>query len=351
MSAASAFVACVWSQCRHRRERGAADRPGCTRPRHRSHGCRSRREREQLPECRAHACPRASAPPCLPTIWAMPGTWSWPGMASSTSTPGAAATTATTAAARGRLSGRAQGHDGHRQGRRDRALRRRRRTRRPRRHRHRDLSRRLYAEINDRIVRYALAGGSIVPTAAAEVIVSGLPLSGDHPMHPFAIDARRRAVRRCRVGDQLLPGANRMLKSPGISRARSSRRAAASGATTPTRRASSSRRRSATPPGSATPTASPSTRAGTDLCDPTRPRSAQRELAEALQAGTGGDAAGGGAAARGAGGDYGWPECYFDEVQRSSCSRPDMAAMAARRSASARRARAGRLIPRSLGAE
>jgi glucose/arabinose dehydrogenase/mono/diheme cytochrome c family protein len=48
----------------------------------------------------------------------------------------------------------------------------------------------LYAEVNDRIVRYALPAGEIAPTGAPEVIVSGLPLTGDHPMHPFAIDAQ-----------------------------------------------------------------------------------------------------------------------------------------------------------------
>src|SRR5580693_6092264 len=46
----------------------------------------------------------------------------------------------------------------------------------------------LYAESNDRIVRYALSADSLQPRGAAEVIVSGLPLSGDHPMHPFMID-------------------------------------------------------------------------------------------------------------------------------------------------------------------
>jgi glucose/arabinose dehydrogenase len=46
----------------------------------------------------------------------------------------------------------------------------------------------LYAEVNDRIVRYALPAGSIAPTAPPEVIVSGLPVNGDHPMHPFTID-------------------------------------------------------------------------------------------------------------------------------------------------------------------
>src|SRR5271170_2256118 len=47
----------------------------------------------------------------------------------------------------------------------------------------------VYAESNDGVVRYALAGGSIVPSGAAETIVSGLPLTGDHPMHPFIFDA------------------------------------------------------------------------------------------------------------------------------------------------------------------
>src|ERR1700674_3028715 len=48
----------------------------------------------------------------------------------------------------------------------------------------------LYAEINDRIARYSLSGNSIVPKNAPETIVSKLPLGGDHPMHPFIIDAK-----------------------------------------------------------------------------------------------------------------------------------------------------------------
>jgi glucose/arabinose dehydrogenase/mono/diheme cytochrome c family protein len=48
----------------------------------------------------------------------------------------------------------------------------------------------LFAEVDDRIVRYALPTTGLVPTEAPTVIVSGLPLTGDHPMHPFAIDAR-----------------------------------------------------------------------------------------------------------------------------------------------------------------
>jgi glucose/arabinose dehydrogenase/mono/diheme cytochrome c family protein len=47
----------------------------------------------------------------------------------------------------------------------------------------------IYAEINDRIVRYALSADSIVPTNGPETIVAKLPLGGDHPMHPFTIGA------------------------------------------------------------------------------------------------------------------------------------------------------------------
>jgi glucose/arabinose dehydrogenase len=47
----------------------------------------------------------------------------------------------------------------------------------------------IYAEINDRIVRYSLSNGSIAPSGPSETVISGLPLGGDHPMHPFIIDA------------------------------------------------------------------------------------------------------------------------------------------------------------------
>jgi glucose/arabinose dehydrogenase/mono/diheme cytochrome c family protein len=74
----------------------------------------------------------------------------------------------------------------------------------------------LYAEVNDRIVRYVLPAGVIAPTAAPEVVVSGLPLTGDHPMHPFVIDQHGNlyvdlgsATNACQVQ-------NRMLNSAGI---------------------------------------------------------------------------------------------------------------------------------------
>ncbi len=48
----------------------------------------------------------------------------------------------------------------------------------------------LYAETNDKIVRYALPASGITPSGTAETVVEGLPLSGDHPMHPFQIDPK-----------------------------------------------------------------------------------------------------------------------------------------------------------------
>jgi len=47
----------------------------------------------------------------------------------------------------------------------------------------------LYAESNDKILRYPLASGDVTPTGKPEVVVQDLPLTGDHPMHPFGIDS------------------------------------------------------------------------------------------------------------------------------------------------------------------
>ena len=74
----------------------------------------------------------------------------------------------------------------------------------------------LYVEINDKIVRYKLDAGSIVPTGQPEVIVSGMPLGGDHPMHPFAIDADGWMYVDMGTATNACQQENRMLKSPGI---------------------------------------------------------------------------------------------------------------------------------------
>jgi glucose/arabinose dehydrogenase/mono/diheme cytochrome c family protein len=47
----------------------------------------------------------------------------------------------------------------------------------------------VYAEINDRIVRFELKDGELPAVdAKSETVLSGMPLTGDHPMHPFTID-------------------------------------------------------------------------------------------------------------------------------------------------------------------
>ena len=74
----------------------------------------------------------------------------------------------------------------------------------------------LYAESNDRIVRYALGADSLQPRGAAEVIVSGLPLSGDHPMHPFMIDRDAKLYIDVASATNACQSKNRTPKSPGI---------------------------------------------------------------------------------------------------------------------------------------
>jgi len=74
----------------------------------------------------------------------------------------------------------------------------------------------IYAEINDRIVRYAVPAGSIAPSGSADTIVSGLPLGGDHPMHPFIIDAEGWMYLDVASATNSCQQKNRTLKSPGL---------------------------------------------------------------------------------------------------------------------------------------
>lgn len=73
----------------------------------------------------------------------------------------------------------------------------------------------LYAEINDRIVRYAMNAGEIVPKGGPVTIVSGLPLSGDHPMHPFIIDPSGAMYVDVASASNACQLANRQPHSPG----------------------------------------------------------------------------------------------------------------------------------------
>jgi glucose/arabinose dehydrogenase/mono/diheme cytochrome c family protein len=74
----------------------------------------------------------------------------------------------------------------------------------------------VYAEINDRIVRYSLPAGSIVSSGSANTIVSALPLGGDHPMHPFIINAEGLMYVDVATATNSCQLKNRTLKSPGV---------------------------------------------------------------------------------------------------------------------------------------
>jgi glucose/arabinose dehydrogenase/mono/diheme cytochrome c family protein len=75
----------------------------------------------------------------------------------------------------------------------------------------------LYAEINDKIVRYALPAGSIVPQGPSVPVVTGLPLTGDHPMHPFTIDRDGSLYIDVATPTNACQVKNRIPHSPGIS--------------------------------------------------------------------------------------------------------------------------------------
>ncbi len=73
----------------------------------------------------------------------------------------------------------------------------------------------VYAEINDRIVRYALPSGAFVAQTPSETIVSGLPLGGDHPMHPFIIGKDRSLYIDVASATNSCQPQNRQPKIPG----------------------------------------------------------------------------------------------------------------------------------------
>jgi glucose/arabinose dehydrogenase len=74
----------------------------------------------------------------------------------------------------------------------------------------------IYAEEKDKIVRYARKTGEIVPSGKPDVILSGMPLTGDHPMHPFVIDAKGALFVDSGSATNSCQSDNRMLVSAGI---------------------------------------------------------------------------------------------------------------------------------------
>lgn len=74
----------------------------------------------------------------------------------------------------------------------------------------------VYAEETDRIERYRLRAPDIVPREPPQVIVSGLPLGGDHPMRPFVIDADGQLYVDVASATNSCQERNRQRRSPGI---------------------------------------------------------------------------------------------------------------------------------------
>ena len=73
----------------------------------------------------------------------------------------------------------------------------------------------LFAEQNDKIIRYPLPANGFVPGEQPRVIVSGLPLTGDHPMHPFIIDAEGHLFVDLGSATNSCQKENRIANSPG----------------------------------------------------------------------------------------------------------------------------------------
>ncbi len=73
----------------------------------------------------------------------------------------------------------------------------------------------LYAEVNDRIIRYKLPVNGLVPIDPPVTVVSGLPLGGDHPMHPFYISDDGMLYVDVATATNACQLKNRTLHSPG----------------------------------------------------------------------------------------------------------------------------------------
>jgi glucose/arabinose dehydrogenase/mono/diheme cytochrome c family protein len=74
----------------------------------------------------------------------------------------------------------------------------------------------IYVEAGDRIVRYNLPQEGYEPKGKPDVIVSDLPMTGDHPMHPFIIDAEGNIFVDVASATNACQEQNRALTSAGL---------------------------------------------------------------------------------------------------------------------------------------
>jgi glucose/arabinose dehydrogenase len=182
----------------------------------------------------------------------------------------------------------------------------------------------LFAEVDDRIVRYSLPTRGIAPTESPTVIVSGLPLTGDHPMHPLVIDAQGAmylnsgsATNACQMQNRIPNSSGRapcteLETRAGIWRYDANRPGQRF---SPAERFATGLRNSGGIAIDPTGTALYATQHGRDQLRENwpalyTPEQGANEPAEELVR-----------LERGA--DYGWPECYFDSMQQKLVLAPE----------------------------
>ena len=181
----------------------------------------------------------------------------------------------------------------------------------------------LYAEESDRIVRYELASGSLSPKGSPEVVVSGLPLTGDHPMHPFIIDEKGDLFVDVGSATNACQEENRIPLSPGIEPCKEKETRAGTWrfdanktnqAFSPSQRYASGLRNGE---GFAFDAEGRLfvTQHGRDQLFQNWPRLYTAEQSAALPAEE--------LLLLTAGADYGWPECYYDQLQKKLVLAPE----------------------------
>jgi glucose/arabinose dehydrogenase len=74
----------------------------------------------------------------------------------------------------------------------------------------------VFVEVDDRIVRYALGSDGPAPKGQSIDVVTGLPMEGDHPMHPFTIAADGTLYMTSGSTSNSCQQKNRTLQSPGV---------------------------------------------------------------------------------------------------------------------------------------
>jgi glucose/arabinose dehydrogenase len=74
----------------------------------------------------------------------------------------------------------------------------------------------LYVAYRDRVVRYALEPGELVPAGQPEIIVSGLPATGDHARKNAQLDGRGAMYVNIGSASNACQVVNRALESPGV---------------------------------------------------------------------------------------------------------------------------------------